>query len=124
MKISKSTSLLASMAVIVALLCVSSCASSHSGQNTYTSQASCATEPTYEADIKPIMSTQCVKCHNANKRTDGVSLDTFEGTKECFAKGEGLCTVYHDCSPMPKRAPKLSTTQLETLSCWVKSGCK
>lgn len=103
---------------------LASCSSSSHGKSVYSQNLTCEKQPTYAVDIKPIMDASCVSCHNNARRTDGVSVSDFAGTKDCFANGAGLCSVHHDCSPMPRNAPKLTDKQLNTLKCWVKNGCK
>lgn len=42
--------------------------------------AATKTPVTYEADIKPIFETSCVKCHGAEKPKAGLRLNSLEGT--------------------------------------------
>ena len=91
----------------------------------YTATANCSgTTPVYVTDIKPILDNHCATsgCHNSSSSAAGIRLDDFSNAKNEFMNGKALCTVYHDCTPMPQGKAKLSDSDILLLTCWVKDG--
>lgn len=104
---------------------VQACKDSASNDD-YISSANCTgSTPTYNAQVKSIMTNSCATsgCHNATSKKDGIDLSTYALTKNIFLNGKGLCTIYHDCTPMPENAAKLSDATILLLTCWVKNNC-
>jgi hypothetical protein len=92
----------------------------------YTKSASCDNNtPTYSSSVKTILDINCntAGCHTASSKRGGIQLDTYSTSKNDFQNGKSLCTVYHDCKPMPQSKPKMSDADIKTLTCWVKNGC-
>lgn len=91
----------------------------------YTATADCSgIVPVYATDIKPILDSQCATsgCHNSSSRASGIRLDDYALAKSQFMNGNALCTVYHDCKPMPQGSAKLSDSDILLLTCWVKGS--
>jgi hypothetical protein len=82
--------------------------------------------PTYETDIKAIVSKNCAYsgCHSATNRADGIDLSTYALTKAEIAKARFMASINHEkgYSAMPERADKLPATSIQTLNCWIKNG--
>lgn len=94
--------------------------------STYTENVDCGTAvPTYTTDVKEIIDNNCALsgCHDSDSSEAGVDLEGYSAAKNEFLNGECLCTIYHDCKPMPEGASKLDDATIETLTCWVKNGC-
>jgi hypothetical protein len=54
-----------------------------------------APNPTWEADIAPMMAQHCVRCHGASGRLeDGVDLSTYRSTRS--ARVTSVCTAVTD----------------------------
>jgi mono/diheme cytochrome c family protein len=87
------------------------------------------------ADIQPIISSHCLKCHGPERRSGGLRLDSRdfaeEGgdsgkqilggtteTNELFARVSSKDRTYR----MPKNAPALSDDEIERIRQWVAEG--
>lgn len=91
----------------------------------YTASATCSgIAPVYATDVKPLLDSQCATsgCHNSSSRASGIRLDDYANAKSQFMNGNALCTVYHDCKPMPQGSAKLSDANIQLLTCWVKDS--
>jgi hypothetical protein len=102
---------------------------------------SCAAEPTYWQDIRPILRKNCTVCHNAkNLKEDdvsgGLALDSFDAIlKGKFGRvvrtgksGESLMVKMITASDasrrMPKDAPALPNETITLIRRWIDSGAK
>jgi hypothetical protein len=92
----------------------------------YTKTATCNNiTPTYSTSVKAMLDINCntAGCHTSVSKRGGIQLDTYLTAKNDFQNGKSLCTVYHDCKPMPQSKPKMSDSDIKLLTCWVKNGC-
>ena len=80
--------------------------------------------PSYTADIKPIIDSNCMTCHNGTQSESGIDLSTFNGVKSMADAGRLLGALHHQngYNPMPKDAPQLSSAMLQLFDCWVQNG--
>ena len=88
----------------------------------------------FEAKVRPVLVTRCVACHGPDKQKAGLRLDTPDGMKKGGESGPVVspgkpeasrlveAITYHDESlQMPPKA-KMSDSEIEALTRWVKSG--
>ena len=127
---------LAGVGVMAAALTVAALVGS--GLRTVAAQDA-ANKPAFYTDkVRPIIVTNCGKCHLDMNRKGGLSLQT----KATTMKGgrEGVVIVpgdpansllvklirhegpANDPMPMPSKAPKLSDADIATIEQWVKAG--
>lgn len=109
-----------------AILTVYSCTKDGRDAAYYTDKTDCtASTPTYTANVQPILNASCALsgCHNASSRRAGVQLDNYTNAANEFTNGASLCTINHDCTPMPENSAKLPQSTIDLLTCWVKNGC-
>ena len=80
--------------------------------------------PSYTADIKPIISANCLSCHNGSQSESGIDLSTYSGVKAMADAGRLLGALHHQngFTPMPKDASQLSSDKLQLFDCWVQNG--
>jgi hypothetical protein len=80
--------------------------------------------PTYTADIKPIISANCLTCHNGPQSEAQIDLSNYSGVKAMADQGRLLGSLHHQGGyvPMPKDAPQLSSDKLQLFDCWVGNG--
>ena len=82
--------------------------------------------PTYSADIKPILDASCAKsgCHDAITQENGRNFSTYAGALAASQTPEFLGAIQHKSGfvPMPKDGPKLPDNQVELLTCWAQNG--
>jgi hypothetical protein len=82
--------------------------------------------PTYTADIKPILDASCAKsgCHDAVTAQNGVNLSTYATASAISQEERFLGVIQHKAGfpPMPFDGGKLPDGQIELLTCWVQDG--
>jgi Planctomycete cytochrome C len=105
--------------------------------------ASTKTGLTYDADIKPILDTSCIKCHKGDRPKGRLHLDTLEGILKGgkdgvvvvpgnVAKSPLVFAVAHvgdedDFMPPPVAKSKinpLTADQVALIRAWVEQGAK
>ena len=87
-----------------------------------TTPATCdGSSPTYESEIKGIISANCnsSSCHGSGSSNG--DLTTFSKLKTYLDNGKFKSEVL-DKQSMPKGGAKLSSTQLSKITCWKDSG--
>lgn len=79
----------------------------------------------YAADIKPILETNCNRCHNKNEKVEYNFLK-FEEVKLAATKGDLLATIKHQKGypKMPAYAAQLDQATIDKIECWIKNGMK
>lgn len=93
----------------------------------YTDKATCTTDSiTYNGTVKSILNGSCAYsgCHSSQSKASGVILDTYSTAKSEFSTSNALCTINHDCTPMPQGGSKLADAVIQKLTCWAKNGYK
>lgn len=82
--------------------------------------------PTYDLNVKGIMSTNCAisGCHNATTKKHGIDLSTYDGTRSAGGDKSFLGAIQHKSgyTKMPKGASKLPDADIKTITCWVQNG--
>lgn len=82
--------------------------------------------PTYTADIKPILDTSCAKsgCHNAATAKKGINLSNYASASDVSQEDRFLGAIQHKkgYAKMPDDAGKLPDAQVRLLTCWVQNG--
>ena len=79
----------------------------------------------YQTDIKPIIETNCSRCHNANEKA-GYNFLKIESVKKAATSGVLLGTIKHQKGfpKMPAYAAKLDQTSIDKIECWINNGMK
>jgi mono/diheme cytochrome c family protein len=95
-----------------------------------------AAEPIdFFADIQPIFTTHCIRCHGPQRRSGGLRLDALEYARQGGDSAEQIVggtldtnELYRRVSSsdrsyrMPKNAPPLSPEQIQLVKRWVEQG--
>ena len=83
------------------------------------------TIPLYEADIKPILDTNCNSCHG-KRAAGGYDLRVMDDITRAANNGELLGTIkWEGYYPhMPARAAKLDDATIKKIECWIQTGMK
>ncbi|MEI7774268.1 MAG: PSD1 and planctomycete cytochrome C domain-containing protein [Verrucomicrobiota bacterium] len=89
----------------------------------------------FEKKIRPVLITECVDCHNAEKQKGGLRLDHREAWKKGGDSGASIVpgdpkgslllrSIRHeeDDLKMPSKAPKLDAAVIADFEAWVKMG--
>lgn len=79
--------------------------------------------PTYSATIEPMISQNCIGCHDGSGGSGGVSLSTYEAVKAEALNGRLEGVVNHSGAyyQMPPSG-QLSTCKLNQIAKWVRQG--
>ncbi len=78
--------------------------------------------PTYKANIKPLMDAQCVSCHGANGTESDSSLETYQQVVD-YAESISCRLDGNSCGLMPQSG-KLPQVQIDMFNAWVAQGLK
>lgn len=78
----------------------------------------------FSAQIYPIVSNNCLGCHNQNSSSGNVILESYAEIKIQVENGLFECTVNHadGCSPMPQNNGQLHICDLEAIRAWISDG--
>ncbi len=92
------------------------------------------TKVTYDEHVLPVFKDKCITCHNPDKGSGGLSLNTYTGLMTGGASGEVIRPgdadnsrlfqlVSHRQQPhMPPKSPRLAAENLELLRQWIAGG--
>jgi hypothetical protein len=96
--------------------------------------ATAAAKITYAEHVRPIFREHCFNCHNQNKATNDLALDTYERIRKGGASGEAIqpgdpansnlfLLVTHASEPhMPPNQDKIAAAKIEILKQWIQGG--
>jgi mono/diheme cytochrome c family protein len=85
----------------------------------------------YASDVQPIFETRCDNCHMGEYPSEGLGLDAYETLMAGSQNGPVVIPGNADDSlliekvvegEMPKRGPKLTPAQIQTLIDWINAG--
>jgi mono/diheme cytochrome c family protein len=78
----------------------------------------------FNADIKPILATNCTGCHSGGAPSAGINLTSYDVVKQVAQNGRLVGAITHAAgySPMPKNANKLSDCKINQIKNWVAAG--
>ena len=109
-----------------------------SGLRTVAAQADASKPAFYTEKVRPLLQTNCGKCHFDMNRKGGLSLQTKATTMKGGRSGVAIVPgdpansllvklIRHegppeDPKPMPSKAPKMSDEDIATIEQWVKAG--
>jgi hypothetical protein len=94
-------------------------------------EAAPAVNVSYAKDVRPILEGRCGKCHMGGFVSEGLHMDTYESLME--GSDHGPVIVPGDAGKsllvqklvegkMPKRGPKLTPVQIQTITDWINAG--
>jgi hypothetical protein len=96
-------------------------------------EAAPAISVSYANDVQPILESRCGKCHMGEFVSEGLHMDTYESLMEGSDNGPVIIPGDADDSPlvqklvegkMPKRGPKLTPVQIQTIKDWINAGAQ
>jgi uncharacterized membrane protein len=85
----------------------------------------------YANDVQPIFESRCAKCHMGEQVSEGLHMDTYETLMQGSDNGhvivpgnasDSLLVQKIVSGKMPKRGPKLTPVQIQTITDWVNAG--
>lgn len=79
---------------------------------------------TFAAGVTPIITTNCVGCHNDNLASGGINLNGYANVKNNATTGKLICSIEQGagCSAMPKNATPLNSNCIQLIKNWVNNG--
>lgn len=92
---------------------------------------STGTEVSFANDVQPILESRCAKCHMGEFVSEGLHMDTYETLMAGSDHGPVIVPGDADdsllvekllSSEMPKRGPKLTPIQIQTITDWIDAG--
>ena len=75
----------------------------------------------YNNDVKPIMSNNCISCHGSSSPSAGLSLTTYTQVRNSTEKGGLLCKINASCGVMPQSG-KMPQPLINTINSWATQG--
>ncbi len=79
---------------------------------------------TYTAQVQPILSTNCYRCHSAATLISGIQLDSYAALKAYALNGQlyGVITHSPGYRPMPDDGGKLDDCSIAIIKQWIDNG--
>ncbi len=113
---------LPSMLLIAVTVIAQSCYYDNKAEN-YGRYACDSANPTYTANIQPIINQNCIGCHGSSGPSGGVSLHTYDLVKAQALKGS-LSGTLKNTSPYSLMPPggKLSDCKIGQVDKWIRNG--
>lgn len=100
----------------IALLSLASCQS-----NTYDEIKGVVLEPEYyTSTIKPIMTNNCVSCHNPS-RGQSPYLETYLEVK-ASCQGTLICRIKGNCGEIMPQSGSMPQTSINAIDIWIANG--
>jgi hypothetical protein len=124
---------------VTLLLLLSACSGQSASSSTGSGAGSSSTSGgsttggavSFSADVLPIFQSRCASCHGSGRVSGGLNLTSFTSLMAGSQHGADVVPGDPNASrlvqmvvqgKMPKRGPALLTSQIQTISDWVKAG--
>lgn len=116
------------------LLAVATVAAFAGLPNDCSGQERAPASPIFGRDVAPVLIAQCVECHDANRKSGGLSMATFETLREGGESGDlwvGAKSAESlivrklrglDPPRMPRNRPPLKPETIERIAAWIEAG--
>lgn len=89
--------------------------------NTYEEIAGVVDNPTYEANVKNIMTDKCNSCHNPDYGQEPY-LQTYTLVKEACENGSLLCKIDGSCGSIMPTEGKMPKARVDIIQNWALQG--
>jgi hypothetical protein len=101
--------------ILVAGVFIVSCES-----NTYNEISVVATNPTYTANIEPVIKANCIGCHSVGGTFP--ALTTYAQVKASTSTGSLLCRIDQSCGSVMPPSGALTTPTIDMIKLWKQQG--
>lgn len=89
--------------------------------NTYSEVSGQTSNPTYEANIKPIITSNCTSCHYGTNQFP--NLETYSGVRSACLVNNLVCRIEgEDCGIRMPQGGKLPQPNIDLIKLWVSNG--
>ncbi|MEO5776107.1 MAG: cytochrome c [Flavobacterium sp.] len=78
------------------------------------------TNPTYNSNIKAIMSAKCVSCHSSNGQNP--ALTNYAEVKDAIENGSLECRIQNDCGAIMPPSGKMPQVFIDMINNWKVQG--
>ena len=78
------------------------------------------TNPTYNENIKPLMTAKCTSCHSANR--ENPALTNYSQVKDAIENGSVLCKIQNDCGDVMPPSGKMPQVFIDMVNNWKTQG--
>ncbi|TDD96978.1 hypothetical protein [Flavobacterium cellulosilyticum] len=104
--------------ILISSIFIVSCES-----NTY-SDIAVVTNPTYSANIGPIIKSSCTSCHSGNAQSP--NLETYAEVKDATINGELICRIDQTqaCGRVMPQSGSMPKTTIAMFLLWQTQGCQ
>ena len=79
------------------------------------------TNPTYNANIKPIFDAKCTSCHNASG-SQSPALGNYNQIKDATENGSVLCKIENQCGSVMPPNGKMQQVFIDMINNWKNQG--
>jgi mono/diheme cytochrome c family protein len=90
-----------------------------------TEAPSSSSTASFSGDVFPILESRCVQCHGPSRTSGGVRLDSYDAVLTVVVPGDAADSLLVEVvvtGNMPRRGPKLLSSEIEVISAWVNAG--
>ena len=89
--------------------------------NTYNEISAQTVSPTYAANVKPIVTKNCISCHYGTNQFP--NLETYSGVKNACLNNNLVCRIESEnCGIRMPQGGKLPQTDIDLIKLWVTNG--
>ena len=109
--------------ILISIVTITSCY--YDNEETLYPPTECmTTNMSYQADVSPIISNNCLVCHSAAAHLGDIILEGYTEVKKYVDSGQLMGAINHEdgFSPMPSEAPKLDDCSIEKIESWIADG--
>jgi hypothetical protein len=78
--------------------------------------------PTYNANIKPIMTSKCTSCHGGGNQYP--NLETYSEVKDASLNGNLLCRLDATCGNIMPQSGSLPQATIDMINKWADLNCR
>ena len=76
------------------------------------------TNPTYEKNVKSIISSNCIGCHSPGVVNQSPYLRDYNEVKDAVANGDVLCRIQGLCGEIMPKSGKMSQANIDLIKLW------
>ncbi len=89
--------------------------------STYSEISTQTINPTYNANIKPIVTNNCISCHYGTNQSP--NLESYNGVKNACLNNNLVCRIESEnCGERMPQGGKLPQSDIDLIKLWVANG--
>lgn len=80
--------------------------------------------PTFTANVLPLLNVKCNTCHSGSSPSAGIKLDSYAEVSKHVKNGSLMGSINYSSgfSPMPKNGSKMPACEIQKIQDWINSG--